>query len=101
MKPYDKTKGEDNPARPGDGEPESQKQPWWNRMGLILGPTAIVITTIVGLWVTNVSNSNRALIEAQYETIRVQLNNIKERQDRIENRVIFLEQNRTSRDNND
>lgn len=84
----------DNPLRGGEGPGEAPRRPW--------PPWAVVAAVIGGLfvlasgWAAHVASTNKDLMEARHETITTQPEDIKDRLDRLEDRLVFLEQNRTA-----
>jgi len=64
----------------------------WSTAAAIFGGACILVSG----WGAYVTGKNNALMEARSEKVEIQINDVKARQDRLEARLLFLEQNRTS-----
>lgn len=87
------TGAQDNPER-AESVPEARTRngfPWPVAIGLF-GGACILLSG----WATYVTGKNNALMEARSEKVEIQINDVKARQDRLEARLLFLEQNRAA-----
>lgn len=87
------TGAQDNPER-AESVPESRTRqgfPWPVAIGLFGG-----VCILLSGWATYVTGKNNALMEARGEKVEIQINDVKARQDRLEARLLFLEQNRVA-----
>ena len=76
----------------GESVPEAQVRrtfPWPIAIG-VFGGACILVSG----WATYVTGKNNALMEARSEKVEIQINDVKARQDRLEERLRYLEQNR-------
>ena len=89
---------QDNTDR-AESVPESKTRDgfqWRTAIGLFGG-----ICIIVSGWAAYVTGKNNAVMEARSAIVESQISDVKARQDRLEARLLFLEQNRTANTDDD
>ena len=81
-------------AKRGESVPETTVRTHfpWSIAAAIFSGSCIIVSG----WGAYVTGKNNALMEARSEKVEIQVNDVKARQDRLEARLLFLEQNRTS-----
>lgn len=72
--------------------PRKESPPFWATplaAALVLG-----LFTVLNAWFVYLASSAKDASEAHYESLATELNDMKARMDRMDDRIIFLEQNR-------
>ena len=84
----------DGPLAGGDGPDEVGGRRWPPWLVPVIASLIGGFFILLNGWFAYIASSSKDVMEARNETLTRQLDDMKERIDRLDDRVIFLEQNR-------